>query len=96
MSRVSGKDYFVYILWSKPACKFYIGVSEDPAVRLSQHNSGVSKWTARYVPWEIVHVERHETYSGARKRELLLKRQKGGTGFYTLTGLDPVQFVRAR
>jgi putative endonuclease len=96
MSRVSSKDYFVYILWSKPARKFYIGISEDPAARLAQHNSGVSKWTARLVPWEMVHVERHEIYSGARKRELLVKRQKGGAGFYTLTGLDPVRFARGR
>jgi len=46
------------------------------------------------MPWEIVHVERRESYSDARKRELLLKRQKGGTGFYTLTGLEPVRFIR--
>jgi hypothetical protein len=44
--------------------------------------------------WEIVHLEKRESYSDARKRELLLKRQKGGTGFYTLTGLDPVRFAR--
>ena len=94
MSRVSGKAYFVYVLWSASARKFYIGISEDPTVRLLQHNSGVSKWTARHAPWEIVHVEQHENYSSARKRELLLKRQKGGTGFYTLTGLDPVRFAR--
>jgi len=94
MSRVSGKPYFVYVLWSASARKFYVGISEDPAARLLQHNSRVSKWTARHMPWEIVHVERRESYSDARKRELLLKRQKGGTGFYTLTGLEPVRFIR--
>jgi len=94
MSRVSGKAYFVCILWSASARKLYIGISEDPAARLLQHNSGVSKWTARHAPWECVHLERCESYSDARKRELLLKRQKSGTGFYTLTGLDPVRFAR--
>jgi len=33
-------------------------------------------------------------YSEARKRELLLKKQKGGLGFYTLTRLDPAQFQK--
>ena len=94
MSLVSGKAYFVYVLWSASAGKFYIGMSEDPETRLLQHNSGVSIWTARHAPWEIVHVEQHENYSSARKKELLLKRQKGGTGFYTLTGLEPARFTK--
>ncbi len=88
MSRVSGKPYSVYILWSASARKFYIGISEDSAARLLRHNSGASKWTAPHAPWEIVHVEHMQNYSEARKRELLLKRQKGGAGFYKLTGLD--------
>ena len=45
MSRVSGKPYFVYVLWSLSGHRFYIGISEDPRVRLLQHNSGVSTWT---------------------------------------------------
>jgi putative endonuclease len=92
MSRVSGKPYFVYVLWSSSASRFYIGISEDPDARLLQHNAGDSKWTSKYDSWELVHVEPCENYSEARKRELLLKKQKGGTGFYTLTGLDPTRF----
>ena len=96
MSRVSGKPYFTYVLWSASAGKFYIGISEDPAARLVQHNTGVSKWTARHMPWEIVYMERHESYAEARTRELLLKKQKGGVGFYNLSGLDPARIVRQR
>ena len=92
MSRASGKPYFVYILWSVHASRFYIGISENPDVRLLQHNAGVSKWTAKFVPWELVHVEPYASYSEARKRELLLKKQKGGIGLYTHTGLDPLRF----
>jgi putative endonuclease len=80
MSRVTCKPYFVYVLWSASGHKYYIGISENPTSRLFQHNSGISKWTARHLPWELVHVERHEDYSDARRRELLLKRQKGGRG----------------
>jgi putative endonuclease len=92
MSRVSGRPYFVYILWSASASRFYTGISEDPDSRLLQHNAGLSKWTSRYPPWELVHVEPYANYSDARKRELALKRQKGGVGFYALTGLDPLRF----
>jgi len=92
MSRVSGKPYFLYILWSRSACKFYIGISEDVDSRLIQHNAGLSTWTARYRPWELVRVESHGNYSEARKRELSLKKQRGGVGFYVLTGLDPSRF----
>ncbi len=86
MSRVSGKPYFAYILWSASGRRFYIGISEDPSHRLEQHNSEISKWTKRYVPWKLVHVELFQDYGEARKREIQLKRQKGGKGFYKLLG----------
>ncbi len=92
MSRVSSRRYFVYVLWSMSASRFYIGMSEDAEKRLVQHNTGISKWTARYAPWELMLVESYPNYTDARKRELLLKKQKGGVGFYALTGLDPARF----
>ncbi len=92
MSRVSGKSYFVYVLWSPGAKRFYIGISESPERRLEQHNHGVSRWTSRYRPWILVHQERFENYRLARLRELELKRQKGGRGFFEMTGLSPERF----
>ena len=92
MSRVSGKPYFLYILWSQTGQRFYIGVSENPEKRLEQHNQGLRGWTARYRPWTLVYKESYENYGLARKRELELKRQKGGQGFFRLTGLKPEQF----
>jgi putative endonuclease len=92
MSRVSNKPYFLYILWSVSAFRFYIGISEDPSLRLTKHNTGLSKWTAKYMPWEMALVESYGNYTDARKRELLLKKQKGGAGFYRLTGLEPSRF----
>jgi len=94
MSRVSGKPYFTYVLWSPSALRFYIGVSEDPAYRLEQHNQGISRWTSRHRPWLLVHVERFKDYRTARKRELQLKAQKSGGGFFALTGVDPLLFSR--
>ncbi len=89
MSRVSGKPYFLYILWSQRGRRFYIGVSENTQRRLHQHNEGKSGWTAPYRPWILVHEERFENYRTARRREIELKRQKGGQRFYQLTGLQP-------
>lgn len=95
MSRVSGKPYFAYVLWSASGQRFYIGISEDPAHRLEQHNAGKSKWTAKYRPWKLVHVEQFADYTGARRREIELKKQKGGRGFYRLIGRSFEDLTRA-
>jgi putative endonuclease len=92
MSRVSGKCYFVYVLWSQAGHRFYIGISDDPERRLEQHNESARGWTRRYRPWILVHQERYEGYTDARKREIELKAQKGGQGFLQRTGLDPLRF----
>ncbi len=86
ISRVSNKPYFVYVIWSDSSRRFYIGISENLAHRLEQHNAGISKWTSKFGPWRLVHAEQFTGYSGARKRELELKKQKGGEGFYKLIG----------
>jgi|SRR5258708_2679685 len=95
MSRVSGKPYFVYVLWSDSAHRFYIGISEDPVIRLDQHNSGQHGWTSRLRPWRLVFTEEQPDYTSAKKRENDLKAQKGGKGFFAKTGLDPQLFPRA-
>ena len=95
MSRVSNKRYFVYILWSDSGCCFYIGISIDPARRLEQHHAGAYRgWTNQYRSWILVYTEEHQQYSAARRRELTLKAQKGGAGFFAMTGLDARRFRR--
>src|SRR5437870_3182010 len=95
MSRVSNRPYFLYVLWSASARRCYIGISEAPANRLQQHNSGeFGGWTTRYRPWTLVVSEEYPTYAEARHRELELKAQKGGKGFFAKTGLDPDRFGR--
>jgi predicted GIY-YIG superfamily endonuclease len=94
MSRVSGKPYFVYILWSENGCRFYIGISEDVNHRVAQHNQGLSRWTARYTPWTLVYQEARVDYRSARIRENELNRQKGGDGLFRHTGLDRRRFQK--
>ena len=92
MSRVSGKAYYVCVLWSPRARRFYIGLSENPQQRLAQHNEGARGRTAGHAPWQLVYSEHYENYSLAKRHEARLKAQKHGDGFWTLTGLDPSRF----
>ena len=76
-------EYTVYIL-ENDSSRHYIGLSENVTQRLSQHNEGKSKWTAKHGPWKLIWTSRQMTLSDARKLENKLKRQKGGSGLHTL------------
>jgi putative endonuclease len=78
--------YRVYVL-RNDAGRFYIGITEDVLRRINQHNVGGSKWTRGRGPWKLVWQSDARNLSQARRLELLLKKQKGGDGFYRLTGL---------
>jgi len=75
----TNKPYKVYIIKSECA-KFYIGLSEDIEKRLTEHNTGKSKWTNKYKNWKIIYRKKFKNLSEARKWENYLKRQKGGNG----------------
>jgi predicted GIY-YIG superfamily endonuclease len=83
------KLYQVYVLQNEQK-QFYVGLSENVSIRLLQHNNGISKWTRTRGPWVLVWASAQIALSDARKLEILLKRQKGGTGFYAITGLTKV------
>ena len=78
--------YWVYVL-RNPEGKFYIGLTDDVGRRLNDHNSGQSKWTRKFGPWEVVWQKGPMTLTEARRLENWLKRQKCGVGFYAFTGL---------
>ena len=48
--------FYIYILYSQSADKFYIGQTPDVQKRLREHNNPVekSKYTAKYIPWELI------------------------------------------
>jgi len=75
--------YYVYIICSLSG-RYYVGVTDDVARRVLQHNAGVSQWTARESGWRVVHTEEYPTLGDARRRELHIKRWKGGTAFKRL------------
>jgi putative endonuclease len=79
--------YRVYVLQNS-AGKFYIGLTTDLPRRMAQHNCGMSKWTKGKGPWVLRWKSDQLRLGDARRLENALKRQKGGTGFYLITGLS--------
>jgi predicted GIY-YIG superfamily endonuclease len=78
--------YKVYVIQNAEG-RFYVGLSEDVENRLVQHNNGASKWTKSRGPWVLRWTSEAMSITEARKLENELKRQKGGDGFYRMTGL---------
>jgi predicted GIY-YIG superfamily endonuclease len=78
--------YRVYVIQNRER-KFYIGLSDDLARRVEQHNTGQSRWTKGRGPWTIVWQSGELSLSEARKLENRLKRQKGGHELFHLIGM---------
>ena len=79
--------YRVYVIQNREG-KFYVGLSNDVARRVEQHNTGKSRWTTGRGPWTIVWQSGELSLSEARKLENRLKRQKGGHGLFHLVGVQ--------
>jgi len=77
--------YYLYILYSVTFDKFYIGISEDPDRRLSEHNN---TFTSKYRPWKLsLSFEIGPDLSKALKVEKKVKKQKNRSIYYKL--LEP-------
>ena len=70
-------NYFVYVISSTVANKFYVGMSANPQLRLKQHNDGRSQFTKAFRPWVLIHSEFAGNRENARKLE---KYYKSGAG----------------
>ena len=81
-------SYRVYVLQNAFG-RHYIGLSDDVSRRLREHNAGISRWTRARGPWTLVWSSDAISLSEARKLENKLKRQGGGSGFYSITGIIP-------
>lgn len=70
---MDAENYYVYVLLSEVANKFYVGMSADPQIRLKQHNSGHSQFTKGFRPWKHVYSELAGSRENARKLEKYYK-----------------------
>jgi putative endonuclease len=70
-------SFYVYILFSQSTNNYYIGFSENPERRLSEHNDERNKkWTRNGRPWTILRIIPFESKSEALKAERFIKKQK--------------------
>ena len=69
--------YTVYALQSVSRNYVYVGISDNLARRLEQHNRGYNRTTRPYAPFKVLYTEQYETRTDARKREKYLKSGVG-------------------
>jgi putative endonuclease len=65
---------YVYIIQSLVDESYYKGFTEDPKSRIAQHNSGLSSYTSRKMPWKYIYLELFDTKKEALIREKILKK----------------------
>ena len=70
--------YYIYIIYSVSADKFYVGYSDNPQRRLEEHNTKTfNTFTAKYRPWSIKAVFHCGAFEAdAIKIEKFIKKQK--------------------
>jgi putative endonuclease len=68
--------YHIYIIYSHSLDKYYTGYTEDIALRINQHNLGISTFTAKASDWELKYSETFPTRESAMKRESAIKKKK--------------------
>ena len=66
----------VYIIYSQQLNKYYVGYSTDLEKRLAEHNSGISKFTAKASDWILKYSEAFPDRESAMKREREIKDKK--------------------
>lgn len=48
-------NWFVYIIQSEVDGDYYKGITQNIEKRLSEHNSGESKFTSTKMPWKLIY-----------------------------------------
>jgi len=71
------EKYFIYILKSLIRDITYVGCTNDLNRRLDEHNSGKSKFTSKYKPWQIIYSEETTSQKEALKLEKYYKSSAG-------------------
>ena len=65
--------HYVYFLQSSLTGRYYVGITNNVARRLAEHNSGAVRSTAPYKPWELKKIEKYGNICQARQRERFVK-----------------------
>jgi putative endonuclease len=68
--------YHLYIIYSQKLDRYYVGYTADVALRLEQHNNGLSTYTSKASDWVLMYKEAFASREEAHKRELAIKKKK--------------------
>ena len=70
--------YYIYIIYSEASDLYYVGYSDNPQRRLTEHNSSPhNTFTSKHRPWEFEAVfECGENEASAILIERFIKKQK--------------------
>ncbi len=68
--------FYIYILYSKTADKYYVGQTDNIENRLESHQTGISKYTSFVHDWKLAYSESFETRNEAIRRENEIKKKK--------------------
>ena len=68
--------WYVYIIYSEKADKYYTGYTDNPEWRLERHNQGWGRYTKRGITWRIVYSEEYTSKTEALRREKEIKSKK--------------------
>jgi putative endonuclease len=69
--------FYAYVLKSLRNGRHYTGSTNNLERRISEHNSGQTKYTRQTRPFELIYKESYNTKLEASKRERFLKTGKG-------------------
>jgi putative endonuclease len=89
--------FWVYIA-ENASGRFYVGSTDDPDRRISEHNEpghGRTTYAHTHGPWRLVWTERHPTRSAAMRREREINSKKSARWIREnlLNGRVPTRFV---
>ncbi|MCF2496131.1 GIY-YIG nuclease family protein [Dyadobacter chenhuakuii] len=68
-------SFVVYVLFSDSLGKFYVGQTQDLDSRLRRHNEGRVNFTAKGIPWKLVHTFECADRSTAVQLESKIKKR---------------------
>jgi putative endonuclease len=69
--------YYTYVLKSTNFVKYYTGYTNNLEKRLNDHNQGMSLYSKRYKPWNIIYFEEFSKEPEAIRREKYFKTAAG-------------------
>jgi len=82
--------YYVYILASRYRGTLYVGVTNDLARRIAEHQTGAADgFTKTYNVKTLVYVEEYTSIQEARTREHVLKRWRRAWKIALIEKLNP-------